>query len=78
MGRGVGESVNPSVGESVVRGQNGFLVPVRDVEGLAGVMERFILEPGVAEKMGRESRRIAEEKYDVRKVNGVILETMGL
>jgi len=28
--------------------------------------------------MGKESRIIAEEKYDVRKVNQVILHEMGL
>jgi len=28
--------------------------------------------------MGKESRAIAEEKYDVRKVNYVILQEMGL
>jgi hypothetical protein len=28
--------------------------------------------------MGRESRRRAEEKYDVHKVNRVILQAMGL
>jgi hypothetical protein len=28
--------------------------------------------------MGRRSREIAEEKYDVHKVNQVILEAMGL
>jgi hypothetical protein len=28
--------------------------------------------------MGLESRKIAEEKYDVHKVNAVILKTMGI
>jgi glycosyltransferase involved in cell wall biosynthesis len=57
---------------------NGFLVPVRDDVALERAMERFILEPGLAERMGAESLRLAREKYDVHKVNAVILEAMGV
>ena len=57
---------------------NGYLVPVRDVPALVGALERFLAEPGSVEAMGRASRRIAVEKYDVHKVNQIILETMGL
>lgn len=45
---------------------------------LAEAMEKFIEQPGLAGTMGWESRRIAEEKYDVHKVNRVILEAMGV
>jgi glycosyltransferase involved in cell wall biosynthesis len=62
----------------VVQGENGFLVPVRDVDSMVRAMEYFIEDPDLAEKMGQRSREIAEEKYDVHKVNAVILETMGL
>jgi hypothetical protein len=41
-------------------------------------MEKFIEQPEFAGRMGKESRRIAEEKYDVHKVNRAILDTMGL
>jgi hypothetical protein len=46
--------------------------------GLAHAMERFILDHGLIEVMGRRSRELAEEKYDVRKINAVIMKTMGL
>jgi glycosyltransferase involved in cell wall biosynthesis len=59
-------------------GKNGFLVPVKDAGALAEAMEKFIEQPELAGRMGKESRRIAEEKYDVHKVNRVILDTMGL
>lgn len=78
MGRAVVTTDAPGCRETVQDGVNGFLVPVRDAASLAGAMERFILEPRLLETMGREARRIAEEKYDVRKVNAVILETMGI
>jgi glycosyltransferase involved in cell wall biosynthesis len=61
----------------IKRGKNGFLVPVKGAGALAAAMEKFIEQPSLAETMGRESRRIAEEKYDVHKVNRVILEVMG-
>jgi len=68
----------PGCRETVVEGVNGFLVPPRDPKALAAAMQRFIDEPSLIPKMGAESRRIAEEKYDVHKVNKVILDAMGL
>jgi hypothetical protein len=41
-------------------------------------MERFIVAPELIPKMGRRSREIAVEKFDVRAVNAVILKTLGL
>lgn len=68
----------PGCRETVVDGVNGYLVPVRDAEALAQALERFIQQPELIDRMGRESRRIVADKYDVHKVNRVILETMRL
>ena len=78
MGRPIITTDAPGCRETVVHGRNGFLVPVRDVEALRSAMERFIVEPELAPAMGAESLKIAREKYDVHKVNAVILEAMGL
>ena len=78
MGRPVITSDAPGCRETVVEGVNGFLVPVKNSVALAEAMERFILEPDLMHKMGAESRKIAEEKYDVHKVNEVINRAMGL
>lgn len=59
-------------------GRNGILVPVRDHQALAAAMEFFIKQPEKISIMGRESRLFAEEKYDVHKVNAVILKCMRL
>jgi len=59
-------------------GDNGFMVPVRNVPALAGAMLRFIRQPELMERMGRESRRYAEERFDVHKVNAAILHEMDL
>lgn len=68
----------PGCRETVIDGENGFLVPVRDAEALAAAMERFLAEPDLVRRMGDASRRIATEKYDVHKVNAQMLSAMGL
>lgn len=78
MGRPVVTTDAPGCRETVRDGDNGFLVPAGDSAALAKAMERFILEPELICRMGRRSREIAVEKYDVHKVNAVIIEAMGL
>jgi glycosyltransferase involved in cell wall biosynthesis len=78
MGRPVITTDTPGCRETVVDGENGFLVPVKDPEMLANAMERFIFDPRLAIEMGEKSLRYAVEKYDVHKVNAVILNAMGL
>jgi hypothetical protein len=51
---------------------------VRDAKALADAMERFILQPELIERMGEASWLIAEERFDVHRVNLVILREMGL
>ncbi|PCC98409.1 glycosyltransferase family 4 protein [Halopseudomonas pelagia] len=78
MGRPIVTTDSPGCRETVVDGENGYLVPVRSVDALVAVMERFILEPALVSQMGRRSREIAVEKYDVHKVNAVMLKEMGI
>jgi glycosyltransferase involved in cell wall biosynthesis len=78
MGRPVITTDAPGCRETVVDGLNGFLVPVKNSEALAEAMEKFIKNPALIPRMGQESLRMAREKYDVHKVNKVILEAMGL
>lgn len=66
------------LGEGVMIGENGFLVKVRDVEALVKAIMHFLDNPNLAEKMAKSSRKIAEEKYDVHKVNEVIMKEMRL
>tara|TARA_R110002012_G_scaffold321641_1_gene550303 strand:- start:2704 stop:3831 length:1128 start_codon:yes stop_codon:yes gene_type:complete len=78
MGRPVVTTDAPGCRETVQNGVNGFLVPVRDTFSLAAAMEKFLLEPDLIDYMGQKSRQIAEEKYDVHKVNAAMIEAMGL
>jgi glycosyltransferase involved in cell wall biosynthesis len=78
MGRPVVTTDAPGCRQTVVEGENGFLVPVRDAQALARAMERFILDPELMPRMGRRSREIVEERYDVRKVSAAILQALGV
>ncbi len=78
MGRPIITTDAPGCRETVVDGENGYLVPVRSVDGLVQAMEKFIRNPELANSMGARSRQIAIEKYDVHKVNAVMLKHMGL
>jgi glycosyltransferase involved in cell wall biosynthesis len=77
-GRPIITTDTPGCRETVVPGVNGFLVPARDPEALAGAVERIILDPGLTTTMGRRSREMAEARFDVRKVNAAMLSIMGL
>lgn len=78
MGRPIITTDAPGCRETVEHGKNGFLIPIKNSEALAKAMEKFIRNPTLIEKMGKESRKIAEDKYDVHKVNKVIMVAMGL
>ena len=78
MGRAIITTDTPGCRETVVEGENGYRVPIKNSEKLAEVMERFILQPALATTMGARSRAIAVEKYDVHKVNKVLMTQMEL
>lgn len=78
MGRPVITTDAPGCRETVIDGDNGFLVPVKSVDALVEAMLKFIEDPMLASRMGKRSREIAEEKYDVHKVNAVMLREMGI
>lgn len=78
MGRAVITTDAPGCRETVVDRDNGLLVPVKSVDALVAAMDDFIQEPDLARRMGQRSRALAEEKYDVHKVNAVMMSEMGL
>lgn len=73
IGRAVITTDAPGCRDTVIDGVNGFLVPVRDADALADAMRRFLDRPQLIVEMGRESRRLAEEWFDVHKINRAIL-----
>ena len=78
MGRAIVTSDAPGCRETVKHGENGLLVRPRDADSLYDAMIRFVEEPRLAVTMGQASRKIAEAKYDVRKINSTLLSYAGL
>jgi glycosyltransferase involved in cell wall biosynthesis len=78
MGRAVLTTDAPGCRETVENGRNGLLVPPRDAAALAEAMLRMLADPERLGLMGRQSRAIAEERFDVHSVNRAILAAMGL
>lgn len=78
MGRPIITTDAPGCRETVVPDVNGMLVPVKDSDALAGAMIKFLEQPNLIARMGTESRKLAEQKYDVHKVNAAMIEAMKL
>ena len=77
-GRAIVTTDAPGCRETTQEGVNGLLVPVADVDALERAMERLLLDPAERRRMGAESRRIAEERYDAVKVSADLVAKLGL
>ena len=78
MGRPIITTDTPGCRETVINGDNGFLVPIKNSKELALAMRKFIDSPDLAISMGKKSRNIVERKYDIKKVNPVMIKALGL
>lgn len=78
IGRAIITTDVPGCRETVVDGLNGFLVPAWDSRKLAEKMMYFIENSEQIRKMGNESYRIAQEKFDVKKVNQRLIRILEL
>lgn len=59
----------PGCREAVRDGDNGFLVPVRNVVALAGALETLLLNPTLRREMGERGRLRIESEFSLRMVN---------
>ncbi len=78
MGRPILTTDVPGCRETVVQGENGWLVPKADTLALAERMFWFIEHRDEWQRMAESSRQIAEERFDVHKINRDLMEIMGL
>lgn len=78
IGRPIITTDVPGCRETVTDGINGFLVDKWSPQALANKMIHFIENPKQIEKMGYESYKIAQEKFDVNKVNQRLLNILGV
>lgn len=58
----------PGCREIVRNGENGFLVPVRDVNALSHAIQKLIEDPLLRKKMGMKGREIVVNEFTIEKV----------
>jgi len=75
VGRAIITTDSPGCKEAV-NGKNGFIIHPRDTDALIEKMRWMIEHPNEVKVMGIESRKYAEERFDVQLVNKLIIETM--
>lgn len=78
MGRAVITTDAPGCRETVKSGQNGILVPPRDTDALFDAMKALAGNHHTVKRMGRASRKIAEEKYEGKSVARDTMRLAGL
>ncbi len=78
MGRPVLTTNASGCKETVNEGVNGFMVPIGSIKKLADRMIWFIDNKHQIQSMGKASREIVENKFDVRKVNEEMLKILGI
>lgn len=78
MGRPILTTDVPGCRETVIPGENGWLVPKADAESLAKHMIWFIENRDQWQRMGRRSRQMAEERFDVHMINRELMRILGL
>lgn len=78
LGRPVITTNAPGCKDTVISGYNGFIVPIKDSRALAEKIELLLLNPKLKLRMGENSYKLCKERFDVKKINKVLLEKMNL
>ncbi len=78
VGRPVITTDAPGCKECVEDSYNGYLVPIKSTHHLIQSMLKLSSNPELRIKMGRNSRKIAEEKYDVNLTIAEVRGTLGI
>ncbi len=77
-GRAIVTTAAPGCKDTVMEGYNGFLVPPKDSRALAEKLEILIRNKALRESMGSASYQLCLERFEVNKINSILLQTMGL
>ena len=77
-GRAIITTDNRGCKETVDHGENGLIVEQQNALALEQAMNRLIMDHELLLKMGKASRRIAKEKYEINMVCQQMYDAMGL
>lgn len=77
-GRAIVTTDAPGCRETVRDGVNGYLVPVKDAAAVAEKALALLRDPALCAAFGAQSRTIAEDVFDVNKVNADIMDIMDI
>ena len=77
-GRAIVTTKAPGCKDTVIEGYNGFLIPPKDGRALARRLEILIQKKELREAMGNHSYHLCQEKFEVEKINSILLLTMEL
>jgi len=58
-------TLHAGIPELMIEGETGFLVPERDVDGLAEKLDYLITHPEIWEKLGRRGREVVMERFNL-------------
>ena len=76
VGRAIITTDSVGCRDSIEDGYNGFIVKLHDIDSAVEKVEYFIEHHEEGERMGRNSRKFAEEHFDQKKINSTILEVL--
>ena len=68
-GRPIISTDHPGCKEPVFHGDNGMLIPIKDVQATANAMRTLLQDQGMRARMGRKSREVAMSHFDVNIIN---------
>ncbi|BFP42761.1 glycosyltransferase family 4 protein [Flavobacteriaceae bacterium GF1] len=64
----------PGCKETVIPKKNGFLIPPNSLDHLLDACRYFLENPSAVEEMGKQSRLLAERKFDVNIINNSLIQ----
>ncbi|ERL99956.1 hypothetical protein Q644_07905 [Brucella intermedia 229E] len=72
-------STVPGCRDTVEEGKNGLLVPPpRDPAALAAAMRKLAERPDLIKEMGKNSRKIAKQRFDDKRSNRRVIDALHL
>jgi glycosyltransferase involved in cell wall biosynthesis len=76
MNRAVITTSAPGCRETVIDGESGLIVPVRDAHALAAAMIRLITSPALLARLAAAGRARVVALYDARSVAAAVLSAL--